>query len=96
MRTVFALIVLTIVAALALTLGAENQQFVRLNYLLAQDEFRLATLLVILFSAGFACGSLLFGILLLRTRLTLRRLRKKLTQFTATSVSALAEKDTGR
>ncbi len=50
MRTVLALIVLTVVVALALTLGAENQQFIRLNYLLAQDEFRLSTLLVMLFA----------------------------------------------
>ncbi len=94
MRTVLALIVLTVVVALALTLGAENQQFIRLNYLLAQDEFRLSTLLVMLFAAGFACASLLFGLLLLRARLSLRRLRKQLAVISASS--ALSEKDASR
>lgn len=94
MRTVLALIVLTVVVALALTLGAENQQFIRLNYLLAQDEFRLSTLLVMLFAAGFACAALLFGLLLLRARLSLRRLRKQLAVISASS--ALSEKDASR
>ena len=94
MRTVLALIVLTVVVALALTLGAENQQFIRLNYLLAQDEFRLSTLLVIVFAGGFACASLLFGVLLLRARLSLRRLRKQLAIISASS--ALPEKDASR
>lgn len=94
MRTVLALIVLTVVVALALTLGAENQQFIRLNYLLAQDEFRLSTLLVMLFAGGFACASLLLGLLLLRARLSLRRLRKQLAIISASS--ALSEKDASR
>ncbi|MGL4206754.1 MAG: LapA family protein [Aeromonadaceae bacterium] len=94
MRTVLALIVLTIVVALALTLGAENQQIVRLNYLLAQDEFRLSTLLVILFTAGFFCASLLFGLLLLRARVSLHRLRRQQARLVASS--AQTEKDASR
>ena len=41
---------------ISVTLGAQNDQQVTFNYLLAQGEFRISTLLAVLFAAGFAIG----------------------------------------
>ena len=44
---------------ISVTLGAQNDQQVTFNYLLAQGEFRISTLLAVLFAAGFAIGWLI-------------------------------------
>ncbi|VFS19325.1 inner membrane protein [Escherichia coli] len=41
---------------ISVTLGAQNDQQVTFNYLLAQGEYRISTLLAVLFAAGFAIG----------------------------------------
>ncbi len=46
---------------ISVTLGAQNDQQVTFNYLLAQGEFRISTLLAVLFAAGFAIGWLICG-----------------------------------
>lgn len=38
---------------ISVTLGAQNDQQVTFNYLLAQGEYRISTLLAVLFAAGF-------------------------------------------
>ncbi|VDZ78656.1 Inner membrane protein yciS [Salmonella bongori] len=45
----------------SVTLGAQNDQQVTFNYLLAQGEYRISTLLAVLFAAGFAIGWLICG-----------------------------------
>lgn len=49
---------------ISVTLGAQNDQQVTFNYLLAQGEFRISTLLAVLFAAGFAIGWLICGLVL--------------------------------
>ncbi len=49
---------------ISVTLGAQNDQQVTFNYLLAQGEFRISTLLAVLFAAGFAIGWLICGLFL--------------------------------
>lgn len=71
------LIALAMLVALALTLGAENGLYVKFNYLIAQDEFRLSSLMVIWFSAGFAMCALLCSWGLIRGRMSIRQLRKQ-------------------
>ncbi len=44
---------------ISVTLGAQNDQQVTFNYLLAQGEYRISTLLAVLFAAGFAIGWLI-------------------------------------
>ncbi|MCX9641838.1 lipopolysaccharide assembly protein LapA domain-containing protein, partial [Vibrio cholerae] len=41
---------------IALALGSQNQSVVVFNYLLAQGEFHLSTLLGTVFIVGFACA----------------------------------------
>ncbi|PSU33300.1 LapA family protein [Photobacterium lutimaris] len=60
-----------------LALGAQNQQLVNFDFLLAQGEFQLSTLLGIAFGSGFVIGWLICGLLYLKTRFTKNRLSKK-------------------
>lgn len=63
----------------AIVLGVQNNQIVAFNYLVAQNEYRLSTLLAILFTLGFVLGWLICGLFYLRLRWKLinaeRRLR---------------------
>ena len=62
----------------SVTLGAQNDQLVTFNYLLAQSEFRISTLLAVLFAAGFAIGWLICGLFWLRVRVLLARADRKI------------------
>ena len=62
----------------SVTLGAQNDQLVTFNYLLAQGEFRISTLLAVLFAAGFAIGWLICGLFWLRLRVKLARAERKI------------------
>ena len=62
----------------SVTLGAQNDQQVTFNYLLAQGEYRISTLLAVLFAAGFAIGWLICGLFWLRVRVSLARAERKL------------------
>ncbi|QPW27078.1 LapA family protein [Edwardsiella ictaluri] len=63
---------------LSVTLGAQNDQVVAFNYLLAKGEYRLSTLLVTLFAAGFILGWVICGLFYLRVRLGLARAQRKI------------------
>ena len=63
---------------ISVTLGAQNDQQVTFNYLLAQGEYRISTLLAVLFAAGFAIGWLFWGLFWLRVRVSLARAERKI------------------
>ena len=49
---------------ISVTLGAQNDQQVSVNYLLAQGEYRVSSLLAVLFAAGvFVCSPVLGAVL---------------------------------
>ena len=83
MRALLSVIALAIIVALALTLGAENGLYVKFNYLIAQDEFRLSSLMVVWFSAGFAVCALLCLWGLIRSRMLIHQLKKQVTRLGA-------------
>ncbi|MDV5169422.1 LapA family protein [Photobacterium rosenbergii] len=60
-----------------LALGAQNQQLVNFDFLIAQGELQLSTLLGIAFGSGFVIGWLICGLLYLKARFTKNRLSKK-------------------
>ncbi len=62
----------------SVTLGAQNDQQVTFNFLLAQGEYRISTLLAVLFAAGFAIGWLICGLFWLRVRVSLARAERKI------------------
>ncbi|CAH6986478.1 putative lipopolysaccharide assembly protein A [Vibrio chagasii] len=63
---------------IALALGSQNQTIVNFNYLLAQGDFHLSSLLGIVFISGFALAWLVFGNMHMRSQLKIRRLKKQL------------------
>lgn len=63
---------------IALALGSQNQTIVNFNYLLAQGDFHLSSLLGIVFISGFALACLVFGNMHMRSQLKIHRLKKQL------------------
>ncbi|MBG6241745.1 MAG: LapA family protein [Candidatus Symbiopectobacterium sp. Dall1.0] len=63
---------------ISITLGAHNEQVVTFNYLLAQGEYRVSTLLATLFAVGFVLGWVICGLFYLRLRITLGRAQRKI------------------
>ncbi|MEH0665659.1 DUF1049 domain-containing protein [Vibrio scophthalmi] len=61
----------------ALALGSQNQEVVNFNYLLAQGEFHLSTLLGVVFVVGFVIAWVIFGSLHLRSQLEVRKLKRQ-------------------
>ncbi|QIA66185.1 DUF1049 domain-containing protein [Vibrio astriarenae] len=74
----------------ALALGSQNQAVVTFNYLLAQGDFHLSTLLGGVFVSGFVLAWLLFGTLHLRSKLQINKLKKQLKKHEATKPSSTA------
>lgn len=67
---------------IALALGSQNQAIVNFNYLLAQGEFHLSTLLGVVFVSGFVISWVIFGGLHLKSQLQVRKLRKQIKKLT--------------
>ena len=63
---------------ISVTLGAQNDQQVTFNYLLAQGEYRISTLLAVLFAAGFSIGCLICRLYWLLFRFSLSRSERKI------------------
>ncbi|ULN65204.1 lipopolysaccharide assembly protein LapA domain-containing protein [Vibrio gigantis] len=63
---------------IALALGSQNQTTVNFNYLLAQGDFHLSSLLGVVFVSGFALAWLVFGNMHMRSQLEIHRLKKQL------------------
>ena len=69
----------------ALALGSQNQEVVTFNYLLAQGEFHLSSLLGIVFVTGFVIAWIIFGSLHLKSQLQIRKLNKQIKKHTPSS-----------
>ncbi|WP_455483133.1 LapA family protein [Haemophilus parahaemolyticus] len=61
-------IVLTVILV-SITIGANNDQLITFNYVIAQSELRLSTLVAILFGFGLILGWLITGIFYLKVKL---------------------------
>ncbi len=72
-----------------LALGAENQQVVTFNYLLAKGEFHLSTLLGVVFVAAFGIAWLIFGTMYLKAQLKIKRLNRKMKKQQGTTSTAV-------
>ena len=58
-RYILGFIVLLAVVLVAITIGANNDQVISFNYIVAQSEFQLSTLVAILFGLGLILGWLI-------------------------------------
>ena len=95
MKIIIGVIILAILFAVGITLGTQNDQLVQVNYLLAQGEYRLSSLLAVLFVAGFVIGWLVFSLIWLRLKVVNKSLHRKVErqQKELTELKALPLKD---
>ncbi|MFY1027282.1 hypothetical protein CFY87_01610 [Actinobacillus seminis] len=68
-RYILGFIVLLAVVLVAITIGANNDQVISFNYIVAQSEFQLSTLVAILFGLGLILGWLITGLFYLKLKL---------------------------
>lgn len=82
-KYILGILVVIAVIIVAVTIGANNDQLITFNYIFAQSEFRLSTLVAILFGLGLILGWLVTGIFYLKLKLkniALNRRVKRQTQ----------------
>lgn len=78
MKYVLIILLVLVIFIVSVTFGAHNDQQITFNYLLAQGQFRVSSLLTMLFAAGFLLGWIICGLFWLRTRLALMRANRKI------------------
>lgn len=78
MKYILAILILFVIIVISITLGAQNEQIVKFNFLLAQGEYRLSVLLAVLFGGGLVIGWLICSLFYLRLRLRLINAERKL------------------
>ncbi len=69
MKYILGLIIVLAVVIVGVTIGANNDQLITFNYVIAQSEIRLSTLVAVLFGFGLILGWLLTGIFYLKLKL---------------------------
>ena len=77
MKRFITLVIIILLFAVAIILGLKNQQLVNINYLVAQSEIRLSTLLAINFMLGFIASSCFGSLFYLRLSMKSRKMRKE-------------------
>ncbi|CAI0755144.1 LapA family protein [Serratia proteamaculans] len=78
MKYLLIFLLVLVIFVISVTLGAHNDQVVSFNYLVAQGDYRVSTLLAALFGAGFVLGWVICGLFYLRTRISLGRAERKI------------------
>ncbi|EMH4137637.1 lipopolysaccharide assembly protein LapA domain-containing protein [Serratia nevei] len=78
MKYLLIFLLVLVIFVISVTLGAHNDQVVNFNYLVAQGDYRVSTLLATLFGAGFVLGWIICGLFYLRARIALGRAERKI------------------
>ncbi|STO93629.1 inner membrane protein [Haemophilus pittmaniae] len=68
-KYILGFIIVLAVVLVAITVGANNDQMITFNYIFAENQFRLSTLVAILFGFGLILGWLLTGIFYLKLKI---------------------------
>ncbi|MBS6673877.1 MULTISPECIES: LapA family protein [Haemophilus] len=69
MKYILGFVIALAVILVGITIGANNDQLITFNYVIAQSELRLSTLVAILFGFGLILGWLITGIFYLKVKL---------------------------
>ncbi|EDN73778.1 hypothetical protein MHA_0824 [Mannheimia haemolytica PHL213] len=67
-KYILGMLIVVAVVIVAVTIGANNDQLITFNYIFAQSELRLSTLVAILFGLGLILGWLVTGIFYLKIK----------------------------
>ncbi|WP_373819385.1 LapA family protein [Glaesserella sp.] len=68
MKYIFGIVITLAVIIVAITVGANNDQLITFNYIIAKSELRLSTLVAILFGFGLILGWLITGFFYLKIK----------------------------
>lgn len=68
MKYIFGLIITLAIIIVAITIGANNDQTITFNYIIAKSEFKLSTLVAILFGFGLILGWLISAFFYLKLK----------------------------
>ncbi|NIG98224.1 MAG: LapA family protein [Serratia symbiotica] len=82
MKYLLIFLFILVIFVISATFGAHNDQVVTFNYLIAQGDYQVSTLLAVLFGAGFILGWIICGLFYLRTRIALGRVERKIKRLT--------------
>lgn len=77
MKVFLAILAFFLVLLLGLLIGAQNEQLVEVNYLLAKSELRLSVLMAILVLSGALLGIMAFSVIWLKLRWKIAQLQRK-------------------
>ena len=76
MKRFLAILITVVFFIVVIVLGLQNQQLVTINYLIAQNELRLSTLMAMIFSVGFAIALCFASYFYLTQKMKIRQLTK--------------------
>lgn len=82
MKAIITLLVIVFLLALAFAVGSQNETTVTVNYLIAQSELRMSTLIAITLSIGILIGLLMMLLSWLSLRVQLVAVRGRLRKAT--------------
>ena len=68
-KYILGLIIVLAIVLVAVTIGANNDQVITFNYIVAESQFQLSTLVAILFGFGLILGWLITGFFLLKIKI---------------------------
>lgn len=69
MKYIIAILIVLAIIIVAVTIGANNDQMITFNYIIAKSELRLSSLVAILFGFGLLLGWIVAGIFYLKVKL---------------------------
>ena len=78
MKYFLILLLAVVIFIISITLGSSNNQVITFNYLIAQGDFSVSSLLASLFGVGFVLGWLVAGLFYLRAMVSLKNARRKI------------------
>ncbi|MGX4780670.1 LapA family protein [Pasteurella multocida] len=77
-KYILGLVLVLAIVLVAITIGVNNDQIISFNYMVAQSEFRLSTLVAILFGLGLILGWLISAIFYIKLKLKNMSLTRQL------------------
>lgn len=78
MKYALIFLLILVIFIISVTFGAHNDQIITFNYLLAQGQYRVSTLLTWMFALGLFLGWVICGLFYLRVRFSLMRAERKI------------------
>lgn len=97
-KYIFGFIIVLAIVIVAITVGANNDQVITFNYIVAESQFQLSTLVAILFGLGLILGWLITGFFYLKLKLKnmslnrqIKRQTLQINELTTTRDKAKAE-----